>query len=225
LIRALDALPGLARIRYTTSHPGDMSDGLIRAHAEVEKLMPYLHLPVQSGSDRVLKAMNRSHNADSYLRILDRVRAVRPDIAISGDFIVGFPGETEAEFEATLGIVAAVNYAQAFSFKYSPRPGTPAADMEDQIPAEIMDERLQRLQALLNMQQLAFNQTKVGLRSELLLERPGRKPGQKVGKTPWLQSVHLETEAAIGDLVEVELVSAGPNSLAGRAVPTLEAAA
>jgi tRNA-2-methylthio-N6-dimethylallyladenosine synthase len=215
LIRALDMLPGLARIRYTTSHPADMTDGLIRAHGEVEKLMPYLHLPVQSGSDRVLKAMNRSHGAASYLRILDRVRAVRPDIAISGDFIVGFPGETDAEFEATLRIVEAVNYAQAFSFKYSPRPGTPAADMEDQIPADVMDERLQRLQALLNAQQLAFNRAKVGLRTELLLERPGRKPGQKIGKSPWLQSVHLETEAQIGDVVAVELLSAGPNSLAG----------
>jgi tRNA-2-methylthio-N6-dimethylallyladenosine synthase len=178
--------------------------------------MPYLHLPVQSGSDRILKAMNRSHDAASYLRILDRVRAARPDIAVSGDFIVGFPGETDDEFEATLGIVEAVNYAQAFSFKYSPRPGTPAAEMEDQIPASVMDERLQRLQALLNVQQLAFNQAKVGLRTELLLERPGRKPGQKIGKTPWLQSVHLETDAAIGDLVEVDLLSAGPNSLAGR---------
>jgi tRNA-2-methylthio-N6-dimethylallyladenosine synthase len=215
LIRALDALPGLARIRYMTSHPNDMTEGLIRAHVGVEKLMPFLHLPVQSGSDRVLKAMNRSHSADSYLRIIDRVRAARPDIAISGDFIAGFPGETDAEFEETLKIVAAVNYAQAFSFKYSPRPGTPAADMEDQIPADVMDGRLQRLQALLNMQQLAFNQSKVGLRSDVLLERAGRKPGQKIGKTPWLQSVHLETDAAIGDIVEVELLSAGPNSLAG----------
>jgi len=215
LIRALDRLPGLARIRYTTSHPADMSEGLIRAHAEVEKLMPYLHLPVQSGSDRVLKAMNRSHDAASYLRILERVRAARPGIAISGDFIVGFPGESDAEFEETLRIVAAVNYAQAFSFKYSPRPGTPAAEMEDQIPADLMDERLQRLQALLGAQQLAFNQATVGRRTEVLLERPGRKPGQKVGKTPWLQSVHLETDAAIGDMVEVELLSAGPNSLAG----------
>ena len=215
LIRALDALPGLARIRYTTSHPTDMSEALIRAHAEVGKLMPYLHLPVQSGSDRVLKAMNRSHDAASYLRLLDRVRAVRPDIAISGDFITGFPGETEAEFAETLRIVEAVNYAQAFSFKYSPRPGTPAAEMEAQIPAEVMDERLQRLQALLNAQQLAFNQASVGRRTDILLERPGRKPGQKVGKSPWLQSVHLETEAAIGEIVAMELVSAGPNSLAG----------
>jgi tRNA-2-methylthio-N6-dimethylallyladenosine synthase len=215
LIRALDALPGLRRIRYTTSHPNDMKEGLIRAHAEVGKLMPYLHLPVQSGSDRILKAMNRSHSAASYLAILDRVRAVRPDIAISGDFIVGFPGETEADFEATLRIVEAVNYAQAFSFKYSPRPGTPAAEMEDQVAPELMDERLQRLQALLNAQQFAFNQQAVGRRTELLLERPGRKPGQKVGKTPWLQSVHVETGAAIGDVIEVELVSAGPHSLAG----------
>jgi tRNA-2-methylthio-N6-dimethylallyladenosine synthase len=218
LIRALDVLPCLARIRYTTSHPTDMTEGLIRAHAEVGKLMPYLHLPVQSGSDRILKAMNRSHDAASYLRIIERVRAARPDIAISGDFIVGFPGESDADFEATLNIVKAVNYAQAFSFKYSARPGTPAADMEDQIPAHLMNERLQRLQALLNAQQLAFNQASVGRRTQLLLERPGRKPGQLVGKSPWLQSVHLETDAAIGDLVEVDLLSAGPNSLAGAAL-------
>lgn len=218
LIRALDALPGLARIRYTTSHPNDMTEGLIRAHAEVEKLMPYLHLPVQSGSARILKAMNRSHSAGSYLRIIERVRAARPGIAVSGDFIVGFPGESDADFEATLRIVEAVNYAQAFSFKYSPRPGTPAAEMEDQIPVAVMDERLQRLQALLGRQQLAFNQAGVGRRTQVLLERAGRKPGQLVGKSPWLQSVHLETGAAIGDIVEVDLVSAGPNSLAGESV-------
>ena len=215
LIRALDALPGLHRIRYTTSHPNDMTEELIRAHAEVDKLMPYLHLPVQSGSDRVLKAMNRSHSADSYLRILDRVRAARPDIALSGDFIVGFPGEADAEFEETLRLVEQVGYAQAFSFKYSSRPGTPAADMDRQVAPGIMDERLQRLQALLNAQQFAFNQASVGRRCDVLLERTGRKPGQLVGKTPWLQSVHLETDAAIGDLVTVELLSAGPNSLAG----------
>jgi tRNA-2-methylthio-N6-dimethylallyladenosine synthase len=215
LIRALDALPGLARIRYTTSHPCDMTEGLIRAHAEVEKLMPFLHLPVQSGSDPILKAMNRSHSVDSYLAIIERVRAARPDIAVSGDFIVGFPGETEADFEATLNIVAQVNYAQAFSFKYSPRPGTPAAEMDGQVPPEMMDERLQRLHFLLGRQQLAFNQKMVGRRTEILLERPGRRPGQLIGKTPWLQSVHLETDAQIGDIVEVELRSAGPNSLAG----------
>jgi tRNA-2-methylthio-N6-dimethylallyladenosine synthase len=215
LIRALDAVPELARIRYTTSHPNNMTEGLIRAHAEVAKLMPYLHLPVQSGSDRILKAMNRSHSSDSYLRILERVRSARPDIALSGDFIVGFPGETEADFAATLRIVEAVNYAQAFSFKYSPRPGTPAAEMDDQVPAEVMDERLQRLQALLNTQQLAFNRASVGRRTELLLERPGRRPGQLIGKSPWLQSVHVETAAAIGEIVEVELLTAGPNSLGG----------
>jgi tRNA-2-methylthio-N6-dimethylallyladenosine synthase len=219
LIRALDALPGLARIRYTTSHPNDMTEGLIRAHAEVEKLMPYLHLPVQSGSDRVLKAMNRSHSADSYLRILERVRAARPDIALSGDFIVGFPSETEAEFGETLRLVEAVGYAHAFSFKYSPRPGTPAATMEDQIATEVMDERLQRLQAALGRHQLAFNEASVGKRTEVLLERPGRKPGQLIGKSPWLQSVHLETDAAIGEIVEVELLSAGPNSLSGKLLP------
>jgi tRNA-2-methylthio-N6-dimethylallyladenosine synthase len=215
LIRALDRIDGLARIRYTTSHPNDMTEGLIRAHVEVESLMPYLHLPVQAGSDRVLKAMNRSHSADSYLRIIERVRTARPDIAISGDFIVGFPGESGAEFEETLRIVEAVNYAAAFSFKYSPRPGTPAADMDGHIPPAVMDERLQRLQALLNAQQLAFNQASVGRRCTVLLERTGRKPGQLIGKSPWLQSVHLETEAKIGDLVEVELLAAGPNSLAG----------
>jgi len=170
---------------------------------------------VQSGSDRVLKAMNRSHSTKSYLEIIERVRAARPDIAISGDFIVGFPGESDAEFEETLQIVAAVNYSQAFSFKYSARPGTPAAEMDQQVPGEVMDERLRRLQALLNTQQLAFNQASVGRRTEVLLERAGRKAGQLVGKSPWLQSVHLETEAAIGDLVEVEILSAGPNSLAG----------
>ena len=215
LIRALDALPGLARIRYTTSHPNDMTEGLIRAHGEVGKLMPFLHLPVQSGNDRILKAMNRSHSTASYLAVIERVRASRPDIAISGDFIVGFPGETDAEFEDTLEIVRAVNYAQAYSFKYSPRPGTPAAEMGDQIAPEIMDERLQRLQALLTEQQLRFNQAGVGRHTSVLLERKGKRAGQLIGKSPWLQSVHLETNAAIGDLIDVEILSAGPNSLGG----------
>jgi tRNA-2-methylthio-N6-dimethylallyladenosine synthase len=219
LIRTLDRLPGLERIRYTTSHPNDMTDGLIRAHAEVESLMPFLHLPVQSGSDRILKAMNRSHSSESYLRIIERVRSARPDIAVSGDFIVGFPGESEAEFEATLEIVRAVNYAMAYSFKYSPRPGTPAAAMEDHLARVAMDERLQRLQALLNEQQLGFNRASVGRRMNVLLERPGKKPGQMIGKTPWLQSVHVETDAGIGDMIEVEIVSAGPNSLAGIIAP------
>ncbi|WP_298022149.1 tRNA (N6-isopentenyl adenosine(37)-C2)-methylthiotransferase MiaB [uncultured Parasphingopyxis sp.] len=216
LIRALDRVEGLARIRYTTSHPNDMTQGLIDAHGDVAKLMPYLHLPVQSGSDPILKAMNRSHAAESYLAIIERVRAARPDIAISGDFIVGFPGESDEDFEATLDIVRATSYAQAFSFKYSPRPGTPAAEMDDTfVPAEIADDRLQRLQALLNEQQQAFNQASVGKTTTLLLERNGKKPGQKIGKSPWLQSVHVETDAPIGSLVEVELVSAGPNSLGG----------
>jgi len=219
LIRALDRIPGLKRIRYTTSHPNDMTEGLIRAHAEVEALMPFLHLPVQSGSDRVLKAMNRSHSADSYLRIIERVRSARPDIAISGDFIVGFPGETEAEFEETLEIIRAVKYAQAYSFKYSPRPGTPAAAMDEQVPAEAMDERLQRLQTLLNEQQLDFNRASVGRRTDVLLERPGKKPGQRIGKSPWLQSVHVETESAIGDMIDVEIVSGGPNSLGAIVIP------
>ncbi len=217
LARALDRLPGLERIRYTTSHPNDMSEGLIRAHAEVEKLMPFLHLPVQSGNDRVLRSMNRSHTTESYLRIIERVRAARPDIAISGDFIVGFPGETDAEFDDTLKIVAEVNYAQAYSFKYSPRPGTPAAGMEQQVSSQVMDERLQRLQALLNEQQSSFNRATVGRRTGVLLERTGKKPGQLIGKSPWLQSVHLETDAKIGDLVNVQIISAGPNSLAGAA--------
>jgi tRNA-2-methylthio-N6-dimethylallyladenosine synthase len=215
LIAALDRVPGLERIRYTTSHPNDMREGLIRAHAEVESLMPYLHLPVQSGSDRVLKAMNRSHSRDSYLRIIERVRAARPDIALSGDFIVGFPGESDAEFEETLEIVRAVNYAQAYSFKYSPRPGTPAAAMDRQVPADVMDERLQRLQAAIGEGSLAFNRASVGRRTNLLLERKGRKPGQMIGKSPWLQSVHVETDAKIGDMIEVDILSAGPNSLGG----------
>jgi tRNA-2-methylthio-N6-dimethylallyladenosine synthase len=215
LIAAMDRVPGLERIRYTTSHPNDMRDGLIRAHAEVGALMPYLHLPVQSGNDRVLRAMNRSHSVDSYLRVIERVRAARPDIALSGDFIVGFPGETDAEFEDTLKIVKAVNYAQAYSFKYSPRPGTPAAKMDDQVPAEVMDERLQRLQAAISECSLAFNRGSVGRRTKVLLERKGRRPGQMLGKSPWLQSVHVETHAAIGEIIEVDIVSAGPNSVGG----------
>ena len=216
LVRGLAELPGLHRIRYTTSHPNDMSDGLIAAHNDCAKLMPFLHLPVQSGNDRILKAMNRSHDVATYLRLLDRVRAVRPDIALSGDFIVGFPGETDAEFEDTLKIVDAVGYAQCYSFKYSPRPGTPAADMDGQVPAAVMDERLARLQAAINRHQVAFNSATVGRRTDILLERKGRYPGQLIGKTPWLQSVHVTApDSAIGDLIEVDIISAGPNSLAG----------
>ena len=216
LIRALDRLDGLERIRYTTSHPMDMDEALIAAHGEVDKLMPYLHLPVQSGSDRVLKAMNRSHTTDSYLRLIERFRAARPDLALSGDFIVGFPGESEAEFVETLGLVDEVRYAQAFSFKYSARPGTPAATMDGQIPREVMEDRLQRLQAALGRDQLAFNQASLGKTCKVLVDRKGKHPGQWLGKSPWLQSVWFEGDANIGDLVNVELVEAGPVSLEGR---------
>lgn len=213
LARELAAIPELARIRYTTSHPNDMTQGLIDAHGENAKLMPFLHLPVQAGNDRVLKAMNRSHTVESYLKILDRVRAVRPDIALSGDFIVGFPGETDAEFEDTLRLVDEVGYAQCFSFKYSPRPGTPAATMGDQVSAAVMDERLQRLQSALNRDQLAFNAATVGRTCDVLVERKGKHAGQWLGKSPWLQSVHFTGEAEVGQIVRVEVTSAGPNSL------------
>lgn len=215
LIRALARLPDLKRIRYTTSHPNDVTEGLIAAHGEVEKLMPYLHLPVQSGSNRVLKAMNRSHDAERYLRLLERFRAARPDIALSGDFIVGFPGESEAEFEETLALVDAARYAQAFSFKYSARPGTPAASMDGAVPREVMDERLQRLQAAIGRHQLAFNEASVGRVCEILVDRKGRKPGQMLGKSPWLQSVHFIGDARIGDMLTLRLDEAGPNSLSG----------
>jgi tRNA-2-methylthio-N6-dimethylallyladenosine synthase len=218
LIHALARIDGLERIRYTTSHPNDMDEALIAAHGEVAKLMPYLHLPVQSGSDRVLKAMNRQHTAESYLRLLEQFRAVRPDIALSGDFIVGFPGESEAEFEDTLRIVDQVRYAHAFSFKYSPRPGTPAATMDGQIAAEVMDERLQRLQNRIAEHQFAFNKASVGKTCQVLVERTGKLPGQWLGKSPWLQSVWFEGDYAIGDLVEVTLGEAGPNSLKGEPV-------
>ncbi len=215
LIRELDRVPGLSRIRYTTSHPNDMTQSLIDAHHDVEGLMPFLHLPVQSGSDRVLKAMNRSHTRDSYLRILDRVRAARPDIALSGDFIVGFPGETEAEFADTLSLVDAVGHAMAFSFKYSPRPGTPAADMDGQIAPEVMVDRLARLQQALNRDQTAFNAATLDKRCTILIERPGKKPGQMLGKSPWLQSVIVEDGPPVGTLLDVDIVAAWPNSLVG----------
>jgi tRNA-2-methylthio-N6-dimethylallyladenosine synthase len=217
LIRGLATIEGLERLRYTTSQPADMTDALIAAHGEVEKLMPYLHLPVQSGSNRILRAMNRSHTVETYLAILEKARSARPDVAISGDFIVGFPGETEEEFEATLRIVDAVRYAAAYSFKYSARPGTPAAMMEDQIPGEIMDERLARLQERINAHQLAFNRSKVGIDTQILIERKGKFDGQMIGRSPWLQSVHVETDARPGDLVDVTLVAAGPNSMTGAA--------
>jgi tRNA-2-methylthio-N6-dimethylallyladenosine synthase len=215
LIRALSRIDGLERIRYTTSHPADMSDGLIAAHGEIDRLMPYLHLPVQSGSDRILKAMNRSHTTDSYLRTIEKVRAARPDMAFSGDFIVGFPGETEQDFEATLRIVDAVGYAAAYSFKYSARPGTPAAAMEDQIAPEIMEDRLRRLHECIAVHQLAFNRSKVGVETQVLVERKGRRDGQMIGRSPWMQSVHFDSAVAPGEMVDVALISAGPNSMAG----------
>ena len=217
LIRELAKIDDLARIRYTTSHPADMNEALIAAHGEVEKLMPYLHLPVQSGSNRILKAMNRSHTVESYLTTLERMRAARPDVALSGDFIVGFPGETNDDFEATLSLIEAVGYASAYSFKYSARPGTPAASMDDQIAPEVMDERLQRLQALVIEKQMAFNRASVGKDIDILIERKGRHAGQMIGRSPWLQSVHVETDALPGDIIAVTTTSAGQNSLAGAA--------
>jgi tRNA-2-methylthio-N6-dimethylallyladenosine synthase len=223
LLEAVCNLPGVLRLRYTTSHPRDVSEAMIGAHARLERLMPYLHLPVQSGSDAILKAMNRRHRAVDYLRLVERFRAVRPDIAISGDFIVGFPGETEADFEATLALVREVRYAQAFSFAYSPRPGTPAAERACQIPPEVKAERLQRLQALLREQQLAFNRASVGRVCDVLVERPGKEPGQWIGKSPWLQSVVLtpgpaDDSVGPGAMLVVRLVAAGPNSMEG-AIP------
>jgi len=215
LIRAIARIDGLERIRYTTSHPADMSDALIAAHGEVDKLMPYLHLPVQSGSDKILRAMNRSHSAESYLKTLEKVRAARPDIAISGDFIVGFPGETDEDFTDTLAMVDAVGYASAYSFKYSARPGTPAAVMEGAVASQVMDDRLQRLQARLAEHSLAFNRATIGKDTNILIDRKGRLPGQMIGKSPWLQSVFVETGATIGEMLDVTVTQALPNSLGG----------
>ncbi|MCC7048441.1 MAG: tRNA (N6-isopentenyl adenosine(37)-C2)-methylthiotransferase MiaB [Alphaproteobacteria bacterium] len=219
LIRALAGIDGLARLRYTTSHPRDMDEDLIAAHRNVEALMPFLHLPVQSGSDRVLERMNRRHAADDYRRLVDRLRAARPDLALSSDFIVGFPGESDADFDATLRLVADVGYAQAFSFKYSPRPGTPAAEMEAQVPEQVKAERLARLQSLLRRQQDDFNRGCVGTVMPVLFDRPGRRPGQSLGRSPFLQPVHVDDPTiALGDLADVRIVAAQPNSLAGATV-------
>ena len=221
LVTELSSVPGIDRIRYTTSHPRDMSDDLIEAHAGNDKLMPYLHLPVQAGSNRILKAMNRGHTVESYMALVARVRAARADIALSGDFIVGFPGETEAEFGETLALVREVNYASAFSFKYSARAGTPAAEHDDQIPEEVKLARLHRLQALLMEQQQAFNAGCVGRTLPVLLEKPGRQSGQMIGRSPYLQSVHMEIPAGgphIGSIVETRILGVGPNSLSGQYV-------
>jgi tRNA-2-methylthio-N6-dimethylallyladenosine synthase len=209
-------MDGLERLRYTTSHPRDMRDDLIGAHRDLDKLMPYLHLPVQSGSDRVLAAMNRQHTRDDYLRLVERIRAARADIALSSDFIVGFPGETDADFEETIALVREVGYAQAFSFKYSPRPGTPAAAARKQIPEEVKSARLQALQALLVKQQSAFATSCEGLTMPILFERPGRKAGQAVGRSPYLQPVHVDDAGhLIGTIADVRIERAMPNSLSG----------
>jgi tRNA-2-methylthio-N6-dimethylallyladenosine synthase len=216
LIRALARLPGLDRIRYTTSHPRDVDDGLIAAHRDVPQLMPFLHLPVQSGSDRVLTAMNRRHTVDQYKRTVERLHAARPDLALSSDFIVGYPGESEDDFRATLDLVAEIGFAQAFSFKYSPRPGTPAATAADQVPEAVKAERLVELQVLLQQQQRAFNEGWVGRVLPVLFEKPGRHSGQLVGRSPYLQSVHAAAPGGrVGEIVPVLIRAAEPNSLAG----------
>ncbi|HTP81291.1 MAG TPA: radical SAM protein, partial [Alphaproteobacteria bacterium] len=203
-----------ARIRYTTSHPRDVDDALIACHGDEPKLMPFLHLPVQSGSDRILSAMNRGHDAAGYRRIAGRLRAARPDLALSTDIIVGFPGETDADFEETLDLVRDVGFASAFSFKFSPRPGTPAALLEAQVPEAVKDERLQMLQALLRTQQESFNRGAVGRVLPVLFERAGRHPGQIAGRTPYLQAVHAQAPAEwIGTVRDVRIVAVGPNSL------------
>ncbi|WP_299958002.1 tRNA (N6-isopentenyl adenosine(37)-C2)-methylthiotransferase MiaB [uncultured Roseobacter sp.] len=214
LIWALNDIDGLERIRFTTSHPNDMTDDLIEAHGACEKLMPYLHLPVQSGSDKILKRMNRSHTAESYLRVIERIRAARPDILMSGDFIVGFPEETEEDFQATLDLIEEVKYGYAYSFKYSTRPGTPAAERA-QVDAAEADERLQRIQALITRQQQDIQNAMVGRNARVLVEKPGREAGQMVGKSEYLHAVHIEnSDAAVGDIVPVRIIEAKRNSLA-----------
>nr|WP_255935665.1 tRNA (N6-isopentenyl adenosine(37)-C2)-methylthiotransferase MiaB [Kordiimonas sp. SCSIO 12610] len=228
LIKRLADLDGLERIRYTTSHPRDMDAELIAAHRDIPECMPYLHLPVQSGSDKILDAMNRKHTAERYFEIIDELRTGRPDIALSSDFIVGFPGETDEDFEATMELVRRVNYAQAYSFKYSPRPGTPASVLETQVEEHVKSERLTALQALLGEQQIAFNKTSVGKTMDVLLERIGKEEGQLVGRSPYLQAVHVDVTNTVQDhstdniasnmmnkLAKVEIVEAGPRSLKG----------
>lgn len=215
LIREMAKIDGLDRIRFTTSHPNDMEDDLIAAHGDCDKLMPYLHLPVQSGSDRILKAMNRKHTAEEYIRLIERIRAARPDLLLSGDFIVGFPGETDADFEATMDLVRTVGYGQAYSFKYSARPGTPAAE-KTPVDASVADERLQRLQALLTEQQRAAQDGMVGREVSVLFEKKGRMEGQLVGKSDYLHAVHaVAPDHLMGQIARVRIVDSGPNSLAG----------
>jgi tRNA-2-methylthio-N6-dimethylallyladenosine synthase len=219
LLERMAAIPGIARLRYTTSHPNDMDDALIAAHRDLGALMPYLHLPVQSGSDSVLAAMNRKHGADDYRRIVEKVKAARPDIALSSDFIVGFPGETDADFAATMALIDDVRFASAYSFKYSPRPGTPAASSADQVPEPVMNERLAILQERLERHRQEFNAAMVGRSTEILLERRGREPGQLTGKTPWLQTVQIDGAGfSPGDIVPVVITQQSRNSLFGRTI-------
>jgi tRNA-2-methylthio-N6-dimethylallyladenosine synthase len=216
LVRALAEIEGLARIRYTTSHPRDMDDDLIAAHGDIPALMPFLHLPVQSGSDRVLKMMNRGHTAEDYLRLVERLRAARPDLALSTDIIAGHPGESEADHAATLALIRAVGFAQAFSFKYSARPGTPAATMAGQVDEALKDARLAEIQALLRDQQTAFNLSRTGMVADVLVTGPGRHPGQMAGRTPWLNPVHFDgPDSLAGRIVPVKIVAGHPNSLSG----------
>jgi tRNA-2-methylthio-N6-dimethylallyladenosine synthase len=225
LLEQLSQVPGIARLRYSTSHPNDMDDDLIAAHRDLPTLMPYLHLPVQSGSDTVLDAMNRKHSADDYRRIIDKVKAVRPDIALSSDFIVGFPGESDADFADTMRLIDEVRFASVYSFKYSVRPGTPAADARAQVPEAVKAERLAILQARTEEHRQAFNAAMVGRRTEILLERKGREAGQLTGKTPWQQTVQIDgTGFHTGDMVEVDILSRSTNSLFGRAVSVKAAA-
>lgn len=219
LIQELADIDGVERLRYTTSHPRDMDEELINAHRDVPALMPYLHLPVQSGSDRILDAMNRQHTRDQYFNLIDRIREARPDIALSGDFIVGFPGENDQDFEDTMDLIRRVEYGSAFSFKYSPRPGTPGAALEWQVDEDKKDARLQALQALLREQQIAFNKSMIGRTLPVLLERTGRHAGQMVGRSPYLQAVHLDADQALlGQTIHVTVTEASQNSLTGRAV-------
>jgi len=219
LTRALAEIDGLARLRYTTSHPRDVDDELIAAHRDVPALMPYLHLPVQSGSDRILAAMNRKHTADDYRRIVDRLRHARGDLALSSDFIVGFPGETDADFAATLRLVREVGYAQAYTFKYSARPGTPAAEMEDAIPEADKAGRLEALQQIVGAQQTAFNKAAAGTVQPVLFERSGSRPGQLIGRGPWMQSVHADApDRLLGRIVPVRILDGHANSLSGAVV-------
>ncbi|MFC4351941.1 tRNA (N6-isopentenyl adenosine(37)-C2)-methylthiotransferase MiaB [Fodinicurvata halophila] len=219
LLRRLAEIEGLERLRYTTSHPRDVDAELIAAHRDEPKIMPFLHLPVQSGSDRILEAMNRKHTADFYYRVVDQLREARPDLALSSDFIVGFPGERDEDFAATLRLVTDIGFTQAYSFKYSPRPGTPASEISDQVPPEVASERLSILQNLLNEQQIAFNQGCVGRRLPVLLERPGKYEGQLIGRSPYMASVVVEAPSRLmGKLVDVDIQSAHANSLSGTVV-------